>query len=322
MSSLSYSTGINTIADVKCENVSVEQAVGRYRLLFELSFDLKNWEDNMFHQGYISSLTSLRVVVKLNDAVVGTAFPKEEDFLPPVRPGTSNTVTVRRRFALDLDRLALEEIEQVRRGQDITFELEVIGTATVFALRDANFQHASSFPEPLGIEPLLFEPCLAKADIRHQVPQSKWIELLDRMGYARILLYEIPWPKSEDDKLNEAISHFESARASFLSGFYTDSVVHLRKSLDSACAAIGCENNANWSNVAKRESREGMMLQERFLLAWNSVRHLTHPAAHHNGSYSREEALYILGMGALALSLAANAPGVLRGTSEGGDDAD
>lgn len=156
MSSLSY---LNyTIADVECQNVDVESAVGRYRLLFEMSFDLKNWEGSGLLQCYVPSLTSLRVVVKLNGAVVGTAFPEEEDFLTPMHPQTPNTVAVRRSFALDIDPRTLDRIEQERSEQDISFELEVLGTGTVFALRGANFQHASSLPEPLGIEPLFFQP--------------------------------------------------------------------------------------------------------------------------------------------------------------------
>lgn len=317
MSLLRYSS--HTIADVECQNIVVEQAIGRYRLLFELNFDLRNW-DGSLTRGYVPSLTSLRLVVKLNGAVVGTAFPEKEDFLTPVHPGTSNTVAVRRSFALDIDSHTLDRIEQERSEQDVSFELEVFGTGTIFAVRDANFQHDPSFPKPLGIEPLFFEPCQVKADIRHQVPQSDWIKLLDQMNYARTLLYEIPWPKSDDDKLNEAISHFESARHSFLSGSYKDAVGKLRESLDSACLAIGCEKNANWGKVVKRQSREALTIQERFLLTWNSVRHLTQ-RAHHGDDYSREEARYILGMGALALSLAVNAPGVLKGASEGRDGA-
>jgi len=308
VSSLYYHN--HTIADVECQNVSVESAVGRYRLLFELSFDLKNWEGSGLLWGYVPSLTSLRVVVKLNGAVVGTAFPKEEDFLPPVHPGTLNAIPVSRSFALDIDSRTLDRIEQEREGQDIAFELEVLGTGTVFALRDANSQHASSLPEPLGIESLLFEPRPAKADVYYRVSQSDWVELLDRMGYVRILLYEIPWPKGVEDGLSEAISRFEAAQAAFLSGSYTDAVAKLRESLDRAAEAA-VVGKLDWSNVANGKSRQEMRLEARFLLAWNAARHLTHPA-HHGGHYSREEARYILGMGALALSLAANAPGVLK----------
>lgn len=318
MSSLTYS--IYTIADVECRNVSVEQTVDHYRMLFELNFDLMSWDGGQL-RGYVPSLTSLRLVVKLNGTVVGTAFPKEEDFLAPMHPQTRNVAAVRRSFALDVDPRTLDKIEQERNEQDISFELEVLGTATVFALRNANFQHASSFPEPLGVEPLLFEPQLAKADIRHQIPQSDWIMLLDQMGYARILLYEIPWPKSDDDKLNGAISYFESARESFLSGFYTDAVVKVRKSLESACSAIGCEQAMNeaWGKLSN--NRKAMEHGERFLLVWGSIRHLANLAAHPGENYSREEAHYILGMSALALSLAANTPGALRGAIEGRDDA-
>lgn len=111
--------------------------------------------------------------------------------------------------------------------------------------------------------------------------------------------------------MREAISLCESARRSFLTGSYKAAVSELRDSLDKACSTIECERKTNWDNVAKRQSREEMQLQERFLLVWNSVRHLTHPA-HHGEHYSREEAHRILGMGALALSLAADAPGMLK----------
>lgn len=140
------------------------------------------------------------------------------------------------------------------------------------------------------------------------------------MDYARTFLYEIPWPKSENDELEESISYFEKARKAFLSGSYTEAVGVLRESLDSAAKVTDIER-FTWSKVANRKSREALIPAERFLLAWNATRHLTH-SAHHGETYSREEARYILGMGALALSFAANASGVLKETHESIDDAD
>lgn len=321
MNSLNY---LNySIADVECENVRVEPAVGRHRLLLNLKFGPKNWESSGQLKGYVPFVTSLRVLVKLNGAVVGTAFPEEENFLPPVHPGTPNTIAVLRSFALDVERYTLDKIEQERKGQGIAFDLEVLGTGTVCRLQDVNSQQASSLPKPFGIESLLFEPQLAKTSIRHTVPQSDWIKLLDQMGYARTLLFEIPWPEDAEDELADAVSYFEGARAAFLSGFYTDAVVKLRKSLESACSTIDFEDSMNkvWSKVSGEKKMKDMELGERFLLAWSSVRHLTNSAAHPGENYSREEARYILGMGALALSLAANAPGVLTEASNGRDDA-
>lgn len=309
MSPLMYLNFI--IADVECQNVRAEQVVGGYRLLFELSFDLKNWKDGL--PGHVSYMTSLRVVVKLNGVWVGTALPEEEDFLAPMHPQARNAPAIRRTFALNMEPRALDKIEQERSERDISFELEVLGTGTVFALRKANFQRASSLPEPLGVEPLFFEPYMAKADIRYQVPQSDWIDLLEKMDYARIMLYEIPWPKSENDELEEAVSYFESARRAFLSGSYKEAVMRMRDSLESIRASIKGFKHPNLNKLLDQGPVKDMQLQERLLLVWHSVWHLTHLAAH-GGDYSREEARYILGMGALALSLAANAPGVLRKT--------
>lgn len=305
MTSLNYSHKI--IADVECQNVTAHPAMGHYRLVFTMKFDLKKWNGD-----YLPSLTDLRLVVKLKHGVVGTALPQEESFLPTVSPNASNSIAVQRSFAVDVDRYILDNIEKARREGDIPLELEVLGTGTIHYLRDAAPQDKMPFSPVVGIEPLLFEPFLTKANVHYRLPQSEWIELLDRMEYARVLLYEIPWPKSDDDKLSEAISYFESARESFLSGSYTDAVAKLRKSLESAWSTISCEKLV-WSNKVKNsESRGKMTLPERFLLTWNSIHHLTHPAAHRSGNYSRDEAHYILGMGGLALSLAANASGMLE----------
>lgn len=95
-----------------------------------------------------------------------------------------------------------------------------------------------------------------------------------------------------------------------MSGSYADAVGKLRESLDRAAEAVGV-GKLDWNKAASGKSRNGMDLQERFLLAWNTTRHLTHPA-HHGERYSREGARYVLGMGALALSLAAGAPGALK----------
>ena len=317
MSSLRYLN--DAIAEVECQNVRVEQVVGSYRLLFELNFVPMSWDGGQV-QGYVPYLTSLRLVVKLNDILVGTAFPKEEDFLTPMHPQARNAPSVRRTFALDIDPRVLDGIEQERSERDISFQLEVLGTGTVFALREANFQSATSLPKPLGVEPLFFEPYMVKADIHYQIPQSDWIKLLDQMNYARTLLFEIPWPKGAEEGFADAVSHFESARAAFLSGSYKEAVIGMRDSLESIRASIERFKHPNLKRLLDQGPVKDMQLQERFFLVWHSVWHLTHLAAH-SGDYSREEARYILGMGALALSLAANAPGVLKEASEGRDDA-
>ncbi len=160
MSSLNYSSRV--IADVEYKHVTVEPVLGLYRILFHLEFDRRKWDDN-----YVSCLTSLRVAVKLNDTVLGTAFPTAEDFLSPVSPKNTNPTPVQRSFALDIDLRALERIEDDRREQGVTFELDVFGTATVhllFAGGSSERMH-SPFPPPLSVEPLLFEPYLTKADI-------------------------------------------------------------------------------------------------------------------------------------------------------------
>ncbi len=305
MSSLSYFSRV--IADVEYKNVTVEPVVGHYRLIFHLEFGPKNWNDS-----YIPSLTSLRAAVKLNGTSVGTALPTAEDFLPLVQPKSSYSTSIQRSFALDIDLRTLGRIERERKEQGVAFEIEVFGTATVHSLfsGDSPERRDAFFPLPLRIEPLLSEPFLARADICCGISQSDWIDLLHRMGYARTLLYEIPWPAGDGDTLRSAISHFESARELFLAGNHKGAVAELRDSLDSACAEIDCEQ-LQWDKVKNGESRKSMQLDERFLLAWNSVRHLTH-SAHHGGNYSREEARYILGMGALALSLAASTPGLLQ----------
>lgn len=310
MNALMYSNYV--IAEVECRNVTAQAMVGRYRLLFDLKFDLKKWESGQL-RGHVPYVTELRANAKANGALLGMALPTEDNFLPPIHPDTPGTVTLTRSFALDVDQQVLEGIEQVRAERDADFELEVLGASSILTLGEE-----TAMETPFGLlaktVPLLHDPRLSRASVHHKVSQSDWVELLDRMGYARTLLFEIPWPEGTDDRLKEAVAHFESARHSFLSGFYTDAVVKLRKSLESACSTIGCEQAMNevWGKLSN--NRKTMERGERFLLVWGSVRHLANPAAHPGGNYSRDETHYILGMGALALSLAANASGVLKET--------
>lgn len=308
MSSLSYSNYV--IVEVECRTVTVQSTVGRYRLFFHLKFDLKKWESAQL-RGYVPYVNGLRATAMVNGALLGTALPTEEDFLSPVDPVIPGTVTATRTFALDLDRQALEAIERIREGRDVAFELEVTGTASILTLGEGDIRE-TPFGALRQLEPLLVEPRLSTAYVYHRVPRSDWIELLNAMGYGRTLLFEIPWPQGKEDGLSEAVSRFEAARALFLSGAYTEAVGKLRDSMSRAAAAAPF-GKLDWSKVAGGKSREVMGLQERFLLAWNAARHLTN-SAHHDENFSREEARYVLGMCALALSLAAKAPGVLGGT--------
>lgn len=316
MSALVYSNYI--IAEVECRNVTAQAMIGRYQLLFDLRFDLKKWESGQIRE-HVPYVTDLRATAKAKGVLIGTALPTEEDFLPSVDPTIPGTVTVNRAFALDVDRQVLEGIERARAGRDADFELEVAGTASILSLGEGDARE-TPFGALRWLEPLLIEPRRTTTLVYHRVTRSDWVELLNGVGYGRTLLFEIPWPEGAEGRLADAVSHFEGARAAFLSGFYTNAVAKIRESLDRAAeaAAVG---KLDWSKVANGKSRQEMRLEERFLLAWNAARHLTHPA-HHGGSYSREEASYILGMGALALSLAANAPGVLKEASEVRGDAD
>lgn len=306
MSSLNYSNMI--VTGVVCRNVSAYPVVGSHRLVFELEFDLRKWG-----KGHAAYVTSLRLVVKLNGVVLGTALPEEEDFLPPVEPEALNTVTVQRRFAITMDHRMLDEIERERKASDLLFEMEVLGTGALCRLQNGTPRETTPVGEFTYAEPLAFGQRVVKAKLYHQVPQSGWVKLLDQMGYARTLLYEIPMPQGEDDGLKEAIAHFESARHSFLSGYYKEAVARLRESLESAQTTIGVGGQRPiWTKAAEDKTRRAMQLQERFLLVWHDTRHLTQ-LAHHGRDCSREEAHYILGMGALALSLALKSPGVLNG---------
>ncbi len=305
MGSLSYSNYV--IAEVDCRTVTAQATVGRYRLLFHLEFDLKKWESAQL-RGYVPYINGLRATVMATGALLGVALPTQEDFLPPVDPATPGTVTATRAFALDVDRQVLEAIERRREGQDADFALEVMGTASILSLGEGDAQ-GTPFGPLRQLKPLLVEPRRVTASVHHRVPRSDWVELLNGVGYGRTLLFEIPWPASGMAGFSEAISHFQAAQAAFVSGYYTEAVGKLREGLDRAAEAVDV-GRLDWKKIAGR-SREDMSLEERFLLAWNATRHLTHPA-HHGGSYSREEASYVLGMGALALSLAAGAPGVLK----------
>lgn len=299
------------IAEVGCRNVTVQGMIGRYRLLFDLEFDLKKWERGQV-EDYLPYLNSLRAEVRMEGFLIGTAMPTEEDFLHPMNPDVPGTITTSRTFALDLDRLALDEVERRRKSRDTPFELEVLGTATVRRLSDAARPDPQTFGPSVPVEPLLFESRLVRTTVRHQIAQSDWVKLLEQMDYARTLLFEIPWPEDTRDGLAEAVSRFEGARISFLSGYYTEAVGKLRDSMDEARKALDIPG-PNWKALADGSQRKEMTREDRFVLAWEAARHLTH-SAHHGGSYSREEARYILGMGALTLSLAATAPGVLRKT--------
>lgn len=118
-----------------------------------------------------------------------------------------------------------------------------------------------------------------EGNVRCLVPQSQWLNLLNRSGFSNVRLIELSIPEEESDKLEAAVSMIQKARSHFDKGDYDAVAANCRKAIESLNSGTG-ENPSEAENAFHGERRRDMTLDERELLLRRVTRHYMHPGVH------------------------------------------
>ncbi len=170
---------------------------------------------------------------------------------------------------LELDGTRLEAIERLRLGGKVKFSLDVMGLAH---LADGRIV-----------------PVRAKLD--YEVPQSRWVEILEEMGYRRTMLLEIPMPAREESaSLEKVAEHLQSARQHLLNGRFRDAVAACRDVLESLAAELHDEEEMKNVSFARLP---GKNKQERLRVLRKALISLAHAAKHSDSAAASIEWNYL-----------------------------
>lgn len=252
-------------------HVTVGKAVAGYLFRVALSFRTNKWE------GSGITVAQMRVKVSINrpggDALLlGFAYP-ESPMLLRFEHADSHT----RSYEVVLSHAQLAGLEEVRNGGDLLLQLNLQ------ALADDGRQ-----------------ALLAVADAQKTVAQSEWIKELDRSGYTKLQLLEIPVLDSElVDKEGSLKPHFDAALNHLNRGHFGDVVAACRKILE----ALDLVTQDKAARVAAQKAfgaaQTEMSVSQRSAYVRGALWHYTQLAHHadlpdEHAQYSRADALWAL----------------------------
>lgn len=194
--------------------------------------------------------------------------------------------SIHNEFLLPLDRVQVEELEQLRDGQDLMIEVCLRGLGVLNGGRET-----------------------LEERLNHRVGASDWVDRLRQSGAYESLVVEAPLPiGNNSDEWTRISDAIRSAESHFRGGQYRACIGDCRTALE--CANdIGSEriSSLGWSTLTDRGKREEMNKQQREEFLKKAVFHYTH-LAHHGGvgedweTFSRAEARMILAMTASLIS--------------------
>jgi len=132
----------------------------------------------------------------------------------------------RNRAALDLDLTnhIIGIVEEVRKGRDVKLAVD---TRLLYS------QEKEDGTEELGHTNVrLKSPAHPQADWV-EIPQSKWVKILDEMGYARFKVIELPIPEPpKGTDIDKSLKHLEKGLKSFYEGDYEVVLGNCRKAIE------------------------------------------------------------------------------------------
>ena len=199
-------------------------------------------------------LTELAADARVGGKPIGR-FTSYISYLPVLTyPERSNQVQIP--LTCDLDRARLEAIEAARAGGHLRFDFSV---EVRFSTGDVG-----SFAEGLDIN------------------QGVWVELLDQMGYRKMLLIEVPLPDAtQQPGMAPVVALLAQAQGHMLRGHDRDAVGALRDVLDRLTLALGDNDDLDpeITRVLFSNSRS-MTKAERLRVLRRALKLVTHPARH------------------------------------------
>jgi hypothetical protein len=133
--------------------------------------------------------------------------------------------------------------------------------------------------------------------------------VLDRLGYAKLILLEIPIFDELGSRFQDASDHLRRARTAMLRGEYRDAVACCRDVIESLSRALGDSDERIKKLV---ENTYVLDKPDRLRLVRQALKIFTHPAKHADEvaasfEWTREDAMAAIGMtGSLMRALVAS----------------
>ena len=243
------------VAEVKISRFQGQVGLGFYRLLVQLDLvfmRMPEGEGAILHEltgdlqieGRYAG--SLRLFQELGQFSIG----QYEGSLPVF-------------LVADLSLRQLQAIEDLRQGKGLTIGVNISMTCWGKLHAGAGLLRSSS------------------GYLSHQVSQGAWIEILNELGYRKIMLLEIPeLAESLAPELTEAVAYIGKAQQALYRGEYREAVGCCRDVLESLSTAMGdsdvqdTEFQAFFRDVRSKDKAARLRLVRR------AMKILSHPARH------------------------------------------
>lgn len=291
---------------VGCLSVSlIGSKAGPWQLVFGLEFQRPG--DPAMPGGQpvrlVGVASGLRLAVSFNNNIIGFALP-DHDALEGVGGGKHQL-----NFSLFLDAAGIASVEDLRAGNDASFQLKLTGMVKLKRID----QQAGVIPNPLQLVTIsvhgaeYYPQQRGDTLLQHTIPKSDWVRKLQEAGFATCLLYEIRFPEGEPFANKRRL--FQNAQKAFFEGRYADAVAACREILNGLGTGLSC---------SRKVVDHDHSLAERYQISLCSLKQIV-STAHHRDEFpdepTRAMADYVLGSTALLLSLHSRQPGLFRPTS-------
>jgi hypothetical protein len=192
----------------------------------------------------------------------------------------------------DVSATQVAALEEVRNGGDVTFLLEL----------DVEFYDPDDKANVI----------VQRIQLKLTVAQSHWLKNLERAGYTRTVLIEIPALEEDGDPDHQAaLEAFKKSRDLLDRGDYAESVAAARKTLERIEAAEKDKEalDKNKKFNAHLEDMKSWTKLERVQFLRRAARTLTAPAAHGDNEidWLRREAIAIIQLQSAIIRLVSKA---------------
>ena len=163
----------------------------------------------------------------------------------------------------DLSLQQLEAIESIRLGKGLTFGAKLSMT------------WSGRIHNRVGLIRLPSD------HLSHHVNQGTWSEILQQMGFRRVMLLEIPVPDERTSpELAEAAAHLAKAQQALDRGEYREAVGCCRDVLESLSVALGDSDNQDPEVQSLFKNTRSMDKEARLRVLRRALKNLSHPARH------------------------------------------
>jgi len=284
----SWTIGPYNFAEIELKSLHGSPGLGFYRLIIRVGYTMHNKPPGQ--EVTVTNIGgTMEVCGKDSSARFLGYLRRESPESPLVTYDHTNNGNFQ--FEIELDAKRIEAIEHIRLGGDLNFTLNIYGIA-----------HNASDGRSHTV----------RASLQYRANQSTWIEVLDKMGYRRIMLLEIPiLDEKVSPRFPEAAEHLRTAQVHLLRGHFRDSVGACRDVMESLSKALSDDKYQPDEAVKSCfKSTRSMGKEERLRLIRRAVTVLTHPARHADEvsssiEWSPMDARAVMVMTATLLQLAA-----------------